>query len=218
MYGEKAYPYVALAKHDTINETVLAWLIEKGKLPRDVLVRAFVHEEDSYSESANQAVLAALNDDPLPSFVVEPLPNAFTFYVAANHDYETGGNPVAMLDGDFHELRTLRRIANSLEINPNLMYTLWQRVIAEIEPELGLSIEQEKNSTPYSYYRNRAGYILLETVIRDEPTLEVFQDSSLRLKLSKGIGRRCLLPLGYMLADNHPELFEELDAARQKMA
>lgn len=216
MYGEVAYPYVALARFNSVDQAVLSWLTEKGKLPKDVLLRAELFDKKRYAELVDSAVLAALNGDELPEFVAKPLPNAFTMYVAANHDYKNGAHPLTMLEGDYHRFATLWRIASEIGVNQRLMYPLWQRVIAEIEPELAVAIEEEKNAVSYGYTRGRAAYILQDTVVNDEAAHEAYRDEAARKRLSRGIGRRCLLPLGYLLADNHPELFEELDAERHR--
>jgi len=211
MNERDGYTYIPLAKFDSTDHTVLTWLVERDRLPRDILVRADVQGDDTYEALLNEAVLAALNEEPLPAFVSKPLPNAFTLFLSGRYERKNSLHPLAMLEEDYHQFSTLYRLAESHDLNPNLMFTVWQRLLAEIQTDLALEIEDERTTTPRQYSSSRAGQMLWHTIIKDAPTFEVYQDTPLHPKLYRGIGRRCLVPLGYMLADNHPEIIEQVE-------
>ena len=193
-----------------VDDLVLNWLVQNDKMPRDALVKAEIEGRrrgdddrgEHYREALNEVVLACLEGGEEPEFLAAPYPDVFSLYIAADW---VGKNSLGMLSDDFHKLGTLYRLAQESEINPNTMYTVWHRLITEIDPTFGLWISDEGFKTNYWYHR------LSYAVIKDEPAYEAYCDEGVQKRLRVGIGKNAIKPLGFLLADNHPELFEVLD-------
>jgi len=203
--------YLPLAMHNTVDEAVLNWLVDNKRLPVDVEVKAHLsargngddyEESKLYRKALNEAVIAALEERELPSFLDEPYPDVFALIEAADW---TGRRPLGMLSDDFHTLGSLMSEARKLEINTNIMFTLWHRLITEIDPELGLEIGAAGHKTNTWYHR------LGHLIVKDQPAFEAYLDDEVQKRLRVGIGARAVRPLGHLLADNHPELFPKLD-------
>lgn len=211
MANHESRKYLALAKHNKIDEMVLNWLVKSDRIPKDVELRAHVESKrrggdgnghsDHYSEALNEAVMAALNGGEPPAFLNEPYPDLMTFYEAGNW---SGPPALSMIDEDFHRFGTLYRLAEKSKINPAIMYTLWHRVITEIDPAIGAEIVEEKHKSNDWYHR------IGNICIKDPPAYEVYLNPDARKRLRSGIGERAVMPFGYLLADNHPKLLEEL--------
>lgn len=213
MGEQESRRYLPLALFNTVDETVLNWLVDRDLLPKDIELKALLEGERRgdnnkssvhYREAFNEAVIAALEQSEAPEFLETPYPDVISFYAAANW---AGPRPLSMLSDDFHAFNTLYYGAKKLDVNPNMMYTVWHRLITEIDPTSGLDIAEAGHKTNWWYQQ------VANTYIRDEPAFEVYQDSAVQKRLRIGIGARAVKPLAYLLADNHPELFEEIDRA-----
>lgn len=213
MASQEQRNYLALAEYNTVDVTVLNWLVENGRVPKDIELRSLIEGQrrgDTTDESPkhfrdayNEAIIAALNGDEPPEFVRTPYPSVMTFYVAGNW---SGPPALSMIDEDFHRLSTLCGLANKLDVNPDIMFTLWHRVITEIDPAMGEEIVEMRHKTNAWYHK--VGNIC----IKDQPAYDAYLDPGARKRFRRGIGERAVRPLGYLLADNHPELLEELVA------
>lgn len=211
MANKERRNYLALAQHNTIDEAVLNWLVENERVPKDIELRAHIEgqrrgDDDDYSpqyyrEALNEAVMAALNGDEPPAFLDHPYPDVMTFYVSGDW---SGPPALSMIDEDYHRFGTLYQLAKKTDINPMIMYTLWHRLITEVDPAIGADMVEIKHKTNEWYHR------VGNKCIKDQPAFETYLDPEARKRLRRGIGERAVQPLGFLLADNHPELLEEL--------
>lgn len=204
------YNYVAIPKVTNLSHVVLSLLVGNRALPPDILIRANIAANDNggtYEQLVTQAVVASLEGTELPLFVTQPLPDAFIFISLLDNRESQGPHQMSLMSGDYHRLGTLRRLAREHDVNPNLMNTIWKRLVKSIRPELADEIDTSKAKDPSANIDYQYGHV----IIRDEPMLEVYEDEEASKKLRRGLGRRSLVPLGYLLADNHMELYRQLD-------
>lgn len=194
-----------------LDDLVLDELVQTGKLPRDILFRLQGVNEDDREAALEAAVLNAMRGHEPPSFVTAPYPDAV--WVPFDHETRLSSH-LSKVDADYHALPSYRKIAVSVDLQEWRAEQAWHRFVCEVRPELAEQMtafaeDRRKGSGAKQLYRSA----LYWTVIKDEALLDVYEATKEREELRKVLGQKAVSALGYMLAQNHPELFDEVDSA-----
>lgn len=188
-----------------LGDAVMEKLCRDGRLPHDVKIKASFTEDSS--ESLTRAVLAAIADEPLPGFVNEPLPQSM---ILRPNDYRLAIRPILRaLDDDYHILHDLIKVSEGLDVQKWCAKHIWVAAALQANPSV-FKILEDSNIDPL-----RHGW-LYATIISDSALYETyrgFEDHPITAR----VGRRAMTAVGYLLIDNHPELYDELEGARQSI-
>lgn len=190
-----------------LDDVVLDELVKTGKLPRDILFQLQSVDEDDREAALESAVLSAMRGEKLPEFAQGQYPDA-AWIPQRPASYLPGINE------DYHALVNYQDLARGVDLQDWRAEQAWHRFICEVRPELA------EQMTAFAEDRRkgsgaRALYIgsLYQTVIKDEALLSVHESLGENEGLRKALGHKAVSALGYLLADNHPDLFPEVDKA-----
>ena len=190
-----------------LDDVVLDELVKTGKLPRDILFQLQTVDEDDREAALEQAVLCAMRSEALPLFATGRYPDAAWI----------PNRPASYLpdiDEDYHALVDYREVARGVDLQDWRAEQAWHRFICEIRPELAEQMtafaeDRRKGSGARALYISS----LYRTVIKDEALLGVHESLEEKEGLRKALGHKAVSALGYLLADNHPDLFQQVDKA-----